>query len=331
MSIEEALAALDRSLTPSPETVAALQPDVARVCATLAAVPGVEQVAPVTLIADDLILDAPVRLVVAVHGLFLSKTPLEQALARDQLLLLGYRFEPVVVIVPSGASPDALRGLWPPSDRPLSSLARLVFAFLMEPNPRSGAHGAGRSALPETMSKALGLLLGYDPAAYAEARANALVDLLLKLAASSQGTSWTRAELILRQAAFWAKRGAHDRARQLWQRLYGGYWPFDDLPASAQAPPPRITQVLVEGMRSVRKCHLDVDGLTVLVGANGSGKSTLVEACELLRRMASPNFLDELHSIHGGAHALLRHGSTALKLGLVVDDGVSPTALHRHA
>jgi predicted ATPase len=115
------------------------------------------------------------------------------------------------------------------------------------------------------------------------------------------------------------------------QRLYAEQWHAAELPVPARAPLPRITQVLVEGMRSVRKCHLDVDGLTVLVGANGSGKSTLVEACELLRRMASPNFLDELHSIHGGAHALLRHGSTALKLGLVVDDGDTPTALHRHA
>ncbi|MFL5356783.1 AAA family ATPase [Archangium sp.] len=52
-----------------------------------------------------------------------------------------------------------------------------------------------------------------------------------------------------------------------------------------------ITELRIEGLRTIEKLHLKLDGLTVLIGENGSGKSSIIEACELLRRATSERFL----------------------------------------
>jgi len=79
-----------------------------------------------------------------------------------------------------------------------------------------------------------------------------------------------------------------------------------------------ITELRIEGMRTIERIRLGLDGLTVLIGDNGSGKSSILEACEILRRAASPSFLDDFHRIHGGLSALLRRGATKLVLGATV-------------
>jgi predicted ATPase len=81
----------------------------------------------------------------------------------------------------------------------------------------------------------------------------------------------------------------------------------------------RITEIRVQGMRTLADVTLKLDGLTVLIGDNGSGKSTLIEACELLRRAGGENFAEEFQQIHGGAAALFRFGAGELKLGIRVD------------
>lgn len=79
-----------------------------------------------------------------------------------------------------------------------------------------------------------------------------------------------------------------------------------------------ITELRIEGLRTIEKLRLKLDGLTVLIGENGSGKSSIIEACELLRRATSERFLDEFYSIHGGLTALLRQGASKLVLGVTV-------------
>jgi predicted ATPase len=79
---------------------------------------------------------------------------------------------------------------------------------------------------------------------------------------------------------------------------------------------PRITEITVKGMRSLADVRLRLDGLTVLIGDNGSGKSSLIEACELLRRVANPSFVEDLNRIHGGVRSLLRFGASQLELGI---------------
>jgi predicted ATPase len=81
----------------------------------------------------------------------------------------------------------------------------------------------------------------------------------------------------------------------------------------------RITQIRVQGLRTLADVTLDLGGLTVLIGDNGSGKSSLIEACEILRRAAGENFTDEFQQIHGGAAGLFRFGATQLKLSMLVD------------
>lgn len=83
----------------------------------------------------------------------------------------------------------------------------------------------------------------------------------------------------------------------------------------------RITEVHVEGMRTLADVTLKLDGLTVLIGDNGTGKSTLVEVCELLRCAASGSFGADLTKIHGGARSLLRFGCTQISLAVGVASG----------
>jgi predicted ATPase len=86
----------------------------------------------------------------------------------------------------------------------------------------------------------------------------------------------------------------------------------------------QITKITIEGLRSIARLTLPLRGLTVLIGENGAGKSTIVEACELLRRAAGPQFLQELNSIHGGVFNLFRDGAKELRLGARVEGGAGP-------
>lgn len=79
-----------------------------------------------------------------------------------------------------------------------------------------------------------------------------------------------------------------------------------------------ITELRIEGLRTIEKARLRLDGLTVLIGDNGTGKSSILEACEILRRATGPRFMDEFYGIHGGLTALLRDGAPRLTLGVTV-------------
>lgn len=89
----------------------------------------------------------------------------------------------------------------------------------------------------------------------------------------------------------------------------------------------RITEIRVEGLRTIERLTLPLTELTVLIGENGTGKSSILEACELLRRAAGPDFLGEFHGVHGGMFALLRDGASELRLGVRVEsDDLSAAA-----
>ena len=79
-----------------------------------------------------------------------------------------------------------------------------------------------------------------------------------------------------------------------------------------------ITELRIEGLRTIEKLRLTLDGLTVLIGDNGTGKSSILEACEILRRATGPRFLDEFYGIHGGLTGLVRQGAERLVLGVTV-------------
>jgi predicted ATPase len=85
-------------------------------------------------------------------------------------------------------------------------------------------------------------------------------------------------------------------------------------------PRDRITRIYVEGLRTLADLSIPLDGLTVLIGENGSGKSSILEACEILRRAAGPQFLPEVNGIHAGLFSLLRHGAQRLLVGARVED-----------
>jgi len=79
-----------------------------------------------------------------------------------------------------------------------------------------------------------------------------------------------------------------------------------------------ITELRIEGLRTLEKIRLELDGLTVLIGDNGAGKSSILEACEILRRATGRRFMDELYGIHGGLTALLRQGAPRLMIGVTI-------------
>jgi predicted ATPase len=89
-----------------------------------------------------------------------------------------------------------------------------------------------------------------------------------------------------------------------------------------------ITELHIEGLRTIERIRLRLDGLNVLIGDNGSGKSSILEACEILRRAALPGFLDDFHRIHGGLTSLLRRGATRLVLGLTLTGEVTSPGAH---
>ena len=79
----------------------------------------------------------------------------------------------------------------------------------------------------------------------------------------------------------------------------------------------RITRIEIEGLRSIEKLSLDLDGLCVLIGEAGSGKSSIVEAFAILQGLSQPDFVRRLHTIHGGPHALVNARSGgALRLAV---------------
>lgn len=85
--------------------------------------------------------------------------------------------------------------------------------------------------------------------------------------------------------------------------------------------PDHITELRLDGLRSIASARLPLRGLTVLIGDNGTGKSSLIEACELLRRLASPTFLGAFDGYHGGLLSLRRQGATSFRLGATITDG----------
>lgn len=84
----------------------------------------------------------------------------------------------------------------------------------------------------------------------------------------------------------------------------------------------RLVEVRVKGLRTLEEVRLPLSsqGPMVLIGRNSTGKSSLLEACELLRRLTSPNFLEEFNHIHGGLASLLRFGAPRLQLGVRIQD-----------
>jgi predicted ATPase len=81
-----------------------------------------------------------------------------------------------------------------------------------------------------------------------------------------------------------------------------------------------ITELRIYGLRTLADVRLSLRDLTVLIGGNGSGKSSIIEACELLRKAPSPDFLKEFRRAHWGFAGLLRHGADQLKLGVRIEE-----------
>lgn len=81
-----------------------------------------------------------------------------------------------------------------------------------------------------------------------------------------------------------------------------------------------ITELRIQGLRTLADVRLSLRELTVLIGENGSGKSSIIEACELLRKAPSPDFLKEFRRTHWGFAGLLRHGAEQLKLGVRIEE-----------
>jgi len=71
---------------------------------------------------------------------------------------------------------------------------------------------------------------------------------------------------------------------------------------------------VIRGLRTLADVELDLTPLTVLIGANGTGKSSVVEGCELLRKVAWHEHVQDVLTHHGGLASLLRQGARALEL-----------------
>jgi hypothetical protein len=80
----------------------------------------------------------------------------------------------------------------------------------------------------------------------------------------------------------------HHVAKELWEK---SAWGLTLRAASASLRSVPITELRIEGLRTIEKVRLRLDGLTVLIGDNGTGKSSILEACEILRRATGRRFM----------------------------------------
>ncbi|MCP4546705.1 MAG: AAA family ATPase [bacterium] len=65
-----------------------------------------------------------------------------------------------------------------------------------------------------------------------------------------------------------------------------------------------IRRLSVKNFKSIRDASLDLERLTVVIGANGSGKSNLIKAVEFLAAVAADDLADAVRK-HGGPSGLL--------------------------
>lgn len=79
-----------------------------------------------------------------------------------------------------------------------------------------------------------------------------------------------------------------------------------------------MTELRIEGLRTIEALRLPLRGMTVLIGDNGGGKSSVIEALELLRKVGAGTFKNDFFAIHDGP-SLLRHDSQRLRLGVTIE------------
>lgn len=191
---------------------------------------------------------------------------------------------------------------------PAASLARLVACLI--------ASAPGGDSVESVGAMAASVSLGGAP------RTSARVRDVLRLLAAKHPALWLHARAAVAEHAVRLEcAGEIAEAHAQWRETYGALWPVD---VQTSARPDVIRALTVRGARTVAQAHLALNGLIVLIGENGVGKSTIVEACELLRRVASPAFVDELNAIHGGLRLLLRHGARELALAVEVHGAGPP-------
>ena len=69
----------------------------------------------------------------------------------------------------------------------------------------------------------------------------------------------------------------------------------------------RLTQLTVQGYKSIKNQTLDLGRLNVLIGGNGVGKSNLIDVFKFLRNLYDGG-LETSVALAGGANALLHFG-----------------------
>lgn len=82
----------------------------------------------------------------------------------------------------------------------------------------------------------------------------------------------------------------------------------------------RISRLSIGGYKSLADVTLELDGLTVLIGANGSGKSALLECLRFLSRAprSDVHLKDWLEREYGPLHTLLHRKADAITMTVVV-------------
>jgi len=71
----------------------------------------------------------------------------------------------------------------------------------------------------------------------------------------------------------------------------------------------QLTQLRIEGFRSIRKAVIELRELNVLIGANGAGKSNLIDFFRMLNFALSRGFQDPYQRERGPASTILHFGS----------------------
>ena len=73
----------------------------------------------------------------------------------------------------------------------------------------------------------------------------------------------------------------------------------------------QLTQLHIEGFRSIKKADIELRSLNVLIGANGAGKSNLIDFFRMLNYALTRGFQDPYQKDRGPASAILHFGPGA--------------------
>lgn len=81
----------------------------------------------------------------------------------------------------------------------------------------------------------------------------------------------------------------------------------------------RFGQLTIQGFRRLNDVSLQLEPLSVMIGANGTGKTSILDVLSLLASSAQGKLASSISDLTGLTNILTYDKATVLKLGITMD------------